>query len=140
MQKTRLGISVNLLAALIYFAALVSGDFVVLIVLTGYVLLMESDLWLRRAAVKATVLYVGIGLLISAVYLIPNFVNWLDTLLKVFEQSISYNKLNDIIAVIVSGLSFIRKVLMIGLGLKMLKHTDMAVAKVDKIVDDHIIK
>lgn len=52
MEKTKLGVSIGLLGAGIFAAALFGG-YVATIVLAGYVLLMETNEWLRRAAVKA---------------------------------------------------------------------------------------
>ena len=52
MQKAKLGISVGLLGAAIYLTAL-SGSLLGLLVLAGYVLLVEDNQWLRLSAVKA---------------------------------------------------------------------------------------
>ena len=57
MQKTKLGISVGLLGAAIYFTSLFSG-YLVPVILTGYVLLFEENDWLRKNAVKAVALSV----------------------------------------------------------------------------------
>ena len=54
MQKAKLGISVGLLGAAIYFTSLFSG-YLVPVILTGYVLLFEENDWLRKNAVKAMV-------------------------------------------------------------------------------------
>ena len=51
MQKTRLGISVGLLGAAIYFMGLFSG-YLLAVLLAGYVLLFEENSWLRKNAVK----------------------------------------------------------------------------------------
>ena len=50
MQKAKLGISVGLLGAAIYLTAL-SGSLLGLLVLAGYVLLVEDNQWLRLSAV-----------------------------------------------------------------------------------------
>ncbi len=46
MQKTKLGVSVALMGAALYFLGLFSG-YVALIILAGYVLLMEENVWLK---------------------------------------------------------------------------------------------
>lgn len=56
MQKAKLGISVGLLGAAIYLTAL-SGSLLGLLVLAGYVLLVEDNQWLRLSAVKAVAVY-----------------------------------------------------------------------------------
>ena len=50
MQKSKLGISVGLLGALIYFAGLINP--LAMIVLVGYVLLKEENPWLRKAQLR----------------------------------------------------------------------------------------
>ena len=51
MEKTKLGISVALTAALLYFLGLISP--IALVVAAGYVLIAEKDQWLRKSAVQA---------------------------------------------------------------------------------------
>lgn len=54
MQKTKLGLSVGLLTSLLFFSGLMSNLIVFLV--AGYILLVEENEWLRKAAVKAMVI------------------------------------------------------------------------------------
>ncbi len=56
-MKTKLGISIGLMGAALYFMGLFGG-YIPLLLLAGYVLLFESNEWLRHTAVKAAVLTV----------------------------------------------------------------------------------
>ena len=56
MEKSRLGISVGVVAAVVYLAGLLDG-FVLLLVAAFYVLFCEQNEWLRKSAVKAVILY-----------------------------------------------------------------------------------
>lgn len=138
MQKSKLGISVNLLAALVYMIILISNSPLAAAVVVGYILLVETDPWLRRAAVKAIVVFLGIALLIEIIRLLPNALSWLNQLLDVFDQNISYGKLTLIISVITHGLTIIRTILMIVLAMKAFKRQDIAVVKVDQVVDKNM--
>ncbi len=69
MQKTKLGISVGLLGAAIYFTSLFSG-YLVPVILTGYVLLFEENDWLRKNAVKAVSLMVFFSFIVVVINLI----------------------------------------------------------------------
>jgi uncharacterized membrane protein YbhN (UPF0104 family) len=69
MQKTKLGISVGLLGAALYFLGLLS--FLGLLILSGYVLLFETNEWLRRSAVKAVAVVIGFAL-ISMIFTFGN--------------------------------------------------------------------
>lgn len=71
MQKTRLGISVGLLGAAIYFMGLFSG-YLLAVLLAGYVLLFEENSWLRKNAVKAMSVMAVFSLLITVLNLVPN--------------------------------------------------------------------
>ena len=55
MQKTKIGMTVGLLGAAIYFIGLFSG-YLTVVLLIGYVLLFEENEWLRKSAVKAVAL------------------------------------------------------------------------------------
>ena len=55
MQKTRLGISVGMLGATIYLSGLFGG-YVAILLLAGYSLLFEENIWLKKSAVKAVAL------------------------------------------------------------------------------------
>lgn len=53
MQKTKLGISVGLLGAIIYFTSLFGSSYLIAILLCGYILLVEDNPWLRKTSVKS---------------------------------------------------------------------------------------
>ncbi|NLJ88449.1 MAG: hypothetical protein GX327_06700 [Epulopiscium sp.] len=61
MQKTKLGISASLIAAGIYFLGAI--NFLPAFILAGYVLLFEGDSWLKKAAVKMTMVVIIFGIL-----------------------------------------------------------------------------
>ena len=71
MQKAKLGISVGLLGAAIYLTAL-SGSLLGLLVLAGYVLMVEDNQWLRLSAVKAVAVYLFFTFVIQAVGYVPD--------------------------------------------------------------------
>ena len=68
MQGTKLGISVGMLGAAIYFTGLFSG-YIVPVLLVGYVLMFEENGWLRRSAVKAISLMVFFSFMLDALML-----------------------------------------------------------------------
>lgn len=57
MEKTRLGISINLFAALLYFIG-VGGSVLVVAVAAGYVLFFEESERLKKTALKSLILIV----------------------------------------------------------------------------------
>ena len=83
MQKTKLGISVGLLAAIVYFLGLFSG-YVATIVLVGYILIVEDNAWLKKTSVKAVVLMLGFSLVYSVLGLIPGLISFINSLVNIF--------------------------------------------------------
>ena len=79
MQKTKLGISVGLLGAALYFLGLINT--VALFLLAGYVLLFEENEWLRRAAVRAAVIVVGFGLIFTLIGTLENVFAFFNVLI-----------------------------------------------------------
>ena len=87
---TRLGISVELLGAAIYFMGLFSG-YMVAVLLTGYVLLFEENEWLKKGAVKAVALMTFFSLLTAVINLIPNMISFINSIVSAFGVNfISY--------------------------------------------------
>ena len=134
MQKSKLGISVALIGAALYFSGLFSG-YLAIIVLAGYVLLMEENVWLKKTAVKSVALLMCFSLVLAVVGLIPSLVNFIDDILNIFGGSFSIRFLTNIINMLRSGINLIQTVLFLILGLKALNQGTIPVPMIDKMVD-----
>lgn len=100
MVKTRLGLPANVVAAAMYIVALFGGNTLVApLLLAGYILLFEDLNFVRRAAVKALAVVLGVLLVNMVLYLIPNFLmNVIENMLNMFDESMYgefTNWLND---------------------------------------------
>lgn len=137
MQKTKLGISVGLLGAAIYFTGLFSG-YLVAVLLTGYVLLFEENGWLKKNAVKAVALMAFFSLLTVGINLIPNVLGVISDLLGIFDVHFSYGVVNSIISVVIGIINLIERVLFILLGFKALNQGTIAVPVVDKLIGKYM--
>ena len=82
MQKTKIGISAGCFGAVIYLAG-VTGGLLLAVILIGYVLLVEENLWLRRCAVKAGALLFIFSMCILAIGLIPDAINCIEFLSQI---------------------------------------------------------
>lgn len=89
MQKTKLGITISGLAAAIYLTCLFGG-YIPAIILTGYVLMVEENEWLRRNAVKAIVLMMIFSVFIYGINLIPNVINCFEDMARAFGVSVLF--------------------------------------------------
>lgn len=133
MQKTRLGISVELLGASICLTALFGG-LTPTILLAGYVLLMEKDEWLRRCAVKALAVLLMIAFSITVIGLIPDLLSWISSIVRVFKGNFDYSFISSIISVINGALNIIKTCLLLLLGVKALNRETVNISIIDGIM------
>lgn len=134
MQKTKLGISVALLGAALYFLGLFSG-YLAIVILAGYVLLMEENVWLKKTAAKSVALLVFFSLILAVLNLIPGLINFIDSFLKIFNGNFSFRFLTNIVNMLKSGINLIQTVLFLILGLKALTQGTIRVPVIDKMVE-----
>lgn len=137
MQKTKLGISVGLLGAALFFSCLF-GDIFVALILGGYILLFEENAWLKKAAVKGVALLFGLALLSSLIYLIPNAIGFIDDICNVFDGNFYIEFISDIINVFNSALVLIEKILFIVLGVKAFNQGTVKIPVIDSLVNKYM--
>ena len=135
-MRSKIGISVGALGALVYFATLFGGYTAVLLI-AGYIVIAEDNVWLKRAAVKAVVTTVAFSVLVTVINLVPNLLQWINLLVNVFEGSFNYEKVNSVIYLIVNAIEICKTVLMLILGVKALEQRTVSVPFVDKFLNKH---
>lgn len=86
LEKTRLGIGVGLLGSGLYFVGML--DFQALIILAGYVLLFESNEWLKGNAVRVLKIVIGFSLVQPILTLIGGII---DIMNRLFSSSIGWS-------------------------------------------------
>ena len=133
MQKTRLGISVGLLGAALYFVGFFSG-YLGAVLLAGYVLLFEENEWLKKSAVKAVAVLILFSFLSAVVNLLPNALGMVDDIAAIFGGNVQVVLLNNIVAAIGSILNIVEKILFLALGVKALSQGTVAVPVVDNLI------
>lgn len=137
MQKTKFGITVGALGAITYFAAFFGG-YLVAIILAGYVLLFEENVWLKRSVVKAVVLMTFFSMLIAVLNLIPDLIGFIGNIASVFNGRFAMAKVNQIINVLVSGTNIVEKVLFLGFGVKALRQGTIVIPFIDSRVSKYM--
>lgn len=137
MQKTKLGVSVGLLGAAVYFSA-AFGGYVAMFLVAGYVLLFEENEWLKKAAVKAVALMIAVGVLNTAIGLIPDVLTWLSSFLSIFDTYISVGKVSSFFDSIIGAISIIRTVFFLILGVKALNQGTINVPVVDNLINKYM--
>lgn len=135
-MKTKAGVSATLLAAGVYFAALF-GSYVPVVLLAGYILIAEDNQWLRRTAVKATILMIVFDLLGLALNFIPNyFLDFIYDIVRTFNGHFDYSVVSNIFVILSDVLRICEVILFVALGFMSLKMKDIKLGAVDKLTDD----
>lgn len=140
MQKTKLGISVGLLGAILFMAAILEP--LAAIIIAGYILIAEENVWLRRTAVKSTVILIAFAALNVIIYLIPDFIGVIENLICIFKDDyysgdfVSF--INRLVSFISSVFDYIKVILLALLALKSLKQSTIIIPAIDKFINNHI--
>ena len=137
MQKTKLGISVGLLGAIFFFAGFFGG-YLVTILMAGYILLVEDNAWLKRVTVKGVVLMLFFTVLAALINFIPNIVDLIDSLLRIFKNDFYIPVISNIINFILTVLNVTEKVLFLILGFKALKQATIVIPPLDSFVGKYM--
>ena len=137
-MKTRLGISVGMAAAATYFAALFGG-YTVLTLFVGYILLAETNPWLRKTAVKAFVVCLLFSLINVVIGIIPSGLNMLWDVLDVFEvNTVWMYKINTIMNIFMSIINGLRTVLLLVLGFMSFNQSTIPLGPIDNMIHKHM--
>lgn len=136
MQKTKLGLSVGIVAALAYALGLFGG-YVALIILVVYVLVKEEDSWLKYNVVKAIALSACIDLLVVVINLIPDFLNWISSIATVSQNYFEYDTASLVISIIVQIIQIIKTIFLVILAIMALGHNTFNVPVIDSLITKH---
>ncbi len=132
-MKTKFGLTVGAVGAALFFFGLFSG-YLVLALLAGYVLLFESNMWLRKTAVKVVVLSVVFSLL----GVLVGFVGSLGSLFTLSVLPIvsgigrAFFSIENILSL---ALNVTEKVIFVVYGFLALKQNPISLGFIDKLVD-----
>lgn len=137
MEKTKLGISVELLAALMYFVGLI--NVLGLLIVAGYVLICEKDQWLKRSAVTAIVLAIVFSLISVVISFGSNLFGLFNSILSNFpfiHFRIDYPL--NIDSFIGYAASLLEQALFVVLGIMALKRKGFQIPGISGLVSKHM--
>ena len=136
-MKTKLGISVGMMAAATYLIGLINGNLALLLII-GYVFLCESDEWLKKSVVKALALSLAFSVVSIVINLIPNGIMMVDDLLNIFGGNFSIGFLSRIVNFFDTVLMILERLLMLGLAVLALDTKTIKLPVVDKMIEKHM--
>lgn len=135
MEKTKLGISVALMSALMVLGGWIGG-YVVAVVMAGYILLAEEDKYLKSVAVKTLILMVAFSLASVAINFIPNVINVIESLVSIFTIYFNINIIHRIFNFFDSALYVLKVVAFAMFALSAYKKKEIKFPIVDKFLTD----
>ena len=137
-MKTRLGISVGMAAAATYFAALFGG-YTVLTLFVGYILLVETNPWLRKTAVKAFVVCLLFSLINVIFGIIPGALNMVWDLLNIFGVDTAWMyKINTFVNLFQTIINALRTLLLLVLGFMSFNQSTIPLGPIDNMIHKHM--
>ena len=142
MSKTKLGISVGMLAAITYFCGLFAG-LLTTVVVAGYILIAEEDMWLRKVAVRAVALLIVFQLVYFVIGIIPDVFGLIDSVITVFDSETAYDfsssdfirAVENALSVISSVIGFVQGLLFAFLGITAFVQKNVKLPVIDDIID-----
>jgi len=139
VMNTKIGVSAGLVAAAAYFLGMVGG-WVPVVLVAGYVLVAESNEWLRMSAVKAVAVCVFFSIISTLVGLIPNMISIINNLALIFRGSFSIAVVSRIITAFNSIWSFLERLLLLLLGFRALQYETISFGLIDGLIEKHTLK
>ncbi|MCM1193786.1 MAG: hypothetical protein NC123_11570 [Butyrivibrio sp.] len=133
MLKTKLGISIALVGAAMYFLGAVS--FTPAVLLAGYVLIAEQNEWVKRQAAKMIGVVVLFSLLSIAVSWVDDIVAVLNIIVRWFNQEVYLSVPANLTSLLRYIISTAEEVLLLVLGFMALRMKNVKIVFIDKLLD-----
>jgi len=137
MEKTKLGISAGTLGAAVYFSAALLG-YISLLIVGGYILLVEKTEWLKKCVIKAVVLMLFYSLLSTVIGIIPQILTLGSEEALLGSYYLYMAGAYQIVSVALVVLNLVRIGLFIALGVKALTEKTIVIPIVDRLIDKYM--
>lgn len=134
MEKSKLGISVSLLAAAVCLLGYYGG-YVITGLLVGYILLKEENEWLKKLSVTVVVVMLSFSILSTAVSLIPNVLNVGYSFIQIFNGDFYIYFIDRIFNFLSNVLSICKMAVFLLLSYFALTGKDINIPVLDKLLD-----
>lgn len=136
MNKTKLGISTNLYAFIAIFITLWGGLIPALLV-TGYALIKEEDLWLKKTVTKGLIVVLLFSLATALIGFIPNIIDLINDIFNLWSGYFDIRVLNAAVRLFNTILNIFEKVIMLLMALFALKGKWFNLGFIDKFIVKH---
>jgi hypothetical protein len=132
-MKSKIGLSVGIIAAAAYFLGLIAG-YVPLLLIVGYVLICEENRWLKIAVVKALLISLFFSVVQSVIGFIPNFFTILTNLGEIFDQEWYFITIPRLVNFFTYLITILEKVIMLLFGFMAIAQKTIRIAPFDNLI------
>lgn len=134
MNKTKLGISVGLMAALLWLLGYYAG-YTVIAIAVGYVLLVEENGWLKKQALRVVGLMLLFSLASTVINAIPSLLELWYSIRSLADKYTNYEDVHRVFNLLGTILSLVKTWTFVVMGVLMLLGKNFKVPVVDSIID-----
>lgn len=135
-QKSRLGISTRLLAVITYLLGL-TGGYIVLCLIAGYILLAEDDKWLKNIAIKAVVICGAFLLMRTFINFIPDILSGIGYFVAIFGGQFSIPIITKLCGLATVIVSLSERIILLLCGFAAYNGENKIIEKIDSIIALH---
>lgn len=135
MQKTHLGISVGLLGFIMCLIGL--AGFTPMLLLGGYILLFESNEWLKKLTIKVFVIELFVYLVTLIIGLIPDAITFIGNVAGIFGSYFTLSRVANATSAITSVIGILEVVILVVMAIKSLNQGSLRFGFIEKFVQKH---
>lgn len=135
VSGTKLGLGVGATAAIMFLSALMGYE--ILLLVAGYILIVEKNQWLRSSAVKAVVLYVTFFLGYEAIDCLNDAFGFINVMLGWLKTGTHLYYPASIDTLLLRGLDVAKTVMFVLLAVKAMKMQTIKIGFVDKFTEEN---
>jgi len=133
-MKTKLGVSVEMLAAAGCIVAL-AGGYVPFLLLFGYVLLKEDFVWLRKTYMKILVIMLFTSVVTAAAGFIPDVLDFFGSVAYMFNGYFDVAKFDTFFSLFSQAVLILKTATLLVMAACCLKMKNLGIKKLDDIVE-----
>ena len=137
MDKTKLGISVGLMGAILYCFGLFGGA-IVTVAAVAYVLICEENEWLKKTAIKVVVLMLLFPVAQMVIGVIPDLAGIVADLLNIFKVGVNLSIIYSIESLLRGLISIAEYVVFAILAVMALAQKTVTIPLLDPFIDKHM--
>lgn len=137
MQKTKLGLTVGFMGAVLYALGLFSGYFITIAAVV-YVLIVEENIWLRKTAVKVLALTFLFPIIRTIIGFIPDTIGFINSIMSLFDDTFKIEIVSKIVIILNNIVNIAEYVIFIMLGIRAFSQGTIKIPGVDSIINKHM--